>query len=105
AGAPVPRWYHSAGDILVLPDVGEVLWNAGQIGHAAGHLGEVGNLDLPDVGGMPNIDMPNIDIGNIGDGLQGASNLVGGGLQGASDGFFDLLENAGSIFDALDFDW
>jgi len=103
AGAPVPRWYHSAGDILVLPQAGEVLWDATQIGRAAGHLGDAGTLDIPDVGGMPNIDMPNVDISSIGDGLQGASDLVGGGLQGASDGLFDLLDNAGSIFDI--FDW
>lgn len=105
AGAPVPRWYHSAGDILVLPEAGEMLWNAAQIGRAAGHLGEAGNLNIPDVGGMPSIDIPNVDVGTIGDGLQGASDLVGGGLQGASDGIFALLDNAGSIFDAFDFDW
>lgn len=107
AGAPVPRWYHSAGDILVLPQAGELLWDAAQIGHAAGHLGEVGdfgNVDIPDVGRMPNIDLPNVGVPDVGGGLQGASDLIGGGLQGASDGFFDLLDNAGSIFDAFDFD-
>ncbi len=100
AGAPVPRWYHTAGDILVVPDAGDLLWGAG---HAVGHLGDVGDLPrvgMPDLGGMPDV-----DLANVGEGLQGASELVAGGLQGASDGLFDLLDNAGSIFDGIDFDW
>lgn len=104
AGAPVPRWYHSAGDILVLPEAGGLLGDVVQIGHAAGRVGEIGNIDIPDVGGIPNIDMPDVDVPGLGGGLQGASDLIGGGLQGASDGFLALLDNAGSIFDSIDFD-
>ena len=100
AGAPVPRWYHSAGD---LPDAGGGLWEAIQIGHIAGHLG--GDLNAPDIGGVPNVGLPNVDLTGAGEGLQGASELMSGGLQGASDGIFGLLDSAGSIFDAFDFDF
>lgn len=100
AGAPVPRWYHSAGEILVLPEAGEAIWDAMEIGRMAGGMGNVGNLgdvNVPDLGGMPNVDLP-----SVGGGLQGASDLLAGGLQGASDGLFDLFDNAGSIFDVFD---
>jgi hypothetical protein len=103
AGAPVPRWYHGAGDILVLGDVGEAMWHAGQLGRMAGHIGSgggVGDLNLPDFGGVPDVGMP-----DLGGGLQGASELMSSGLQGASDGLFDLFDSAGSIFDAFDFDF
>lgn len=105
AGTPVPRWYHSAGDIFALHGVGDGVWDAMQAGHMVGHIGggldagDVNVPDMPDVGGMPNIDMP-----GAGDGLQGASNAMTGGLAGASEGMFDLLDSAGSAFDAIDFD-
>jgi hypothetical protein len=100
AGAPVPRWYHPGGDILVLGEFGDLIGGAGHIGHAGGALGDVGDINLPDIGGLPNVDLP-----GVGEGLQGASELMGSGLQGASDGLVDLLDSAGSIFDAFDFDW
>src|SRR5699024_8704865 len=71
AGAPVPGWYRLGGDVLVLPDVGETLWDAAQIGRAAGSLGDVGDLNLPDIGGVPDVDLP-----GVGEGLQGASDAL-----------------------------
>ncbi len=96
AGAPVPRWYHSADDIFTLPHSGGAMWDAMTIGHYAGQLGGAGgDLNLP---GMPSGGMPDID-------MQGASDALSGGLQGASDGFADLLNSAGSIFDSIDLDF
>lgn len=72
------------------------MWDAMTIGHYAGQLGGAGgDLNLPCMpsGGMPDIDM------------QGASDALSGGLQGASDGFADLLNSAGSIFDSIDLDF
>ncbi|HEV2127349.1 MAG TPA: DUF2207 domain-containing protein [Thermomicrobiales bacterium] len=109
AGTPAPRWYHSAGDILVLGEAGELLGEIGHLGRVPGP-GDIGDVNLPDVGGIPNIGLPdvggvpNVDLPGAGDALQGASDLVSGGLQGASDGIFDLFDAAGSIFDGLDFD-
>lgn len=103
AGAPVPRWYHSAGDILVFGDVGEVIWGAGEIGRAAGHLGGAGTIG--DVGAPSVGDLPSFDLSGAGDGLQGASELATSGLQDASDGIFDLFDSVGSIFDGFDFDF
>jgi hypothetical protein len=103
AGAPAPRWYRRAGeigDVVIIPDLGGVPGDLGGLGEVGRHLGRVGE------GGLPNVDlggMPNVDIGGVGDGLQGASELMGAGLQGASDGLADLLDSAGSIFDI--FDW
>ncbi len=103
AGAPAPRWYHragDAGDVVIIPDLDGIPGGVGGLGEAGPLLGRVGDIDLPnvDLGGMPNV-----DIGSVGDGLQGASELMGAGLQGASDGLADLLDSAGSIFDI--FDW
>jgi hypothetical protein len=103
AGAPAPRWYHragDAGDVVIIPDIDGIPGGIGGLGEAGPVLGRAGDFDLPnvDLGGLPNV-----DIGGIGDGLQGASELMGSGLQGASDGLADLLDGAGSIFDI--FDW
>lgn len=103
AGASVPRWYRSAGDILVLPDAGDVIWQASEVGRVAGHVGDLGDVSrvgMPDLGALPDV-----DLSNVGEGLQAASDLVASGLQGASDGIFDLFDAAGSIFDGIDFDW
>jgi hypothetical protein len=108
AGARNPSWFSPAGDFGgrggSAGDIGDVLIDSMWMGHMAGHIGggssDVGGgIDLPNVG-MPNIDMPN--IGDID--MQGMSDVFGGGLQGASDGLSGLLESAGSIFDAIDFD-
>ncbi|MBA2289048.1 MAG: DUF2207 domain-containing protein [Chloroflexia bacterium] len=99
AGAPVPRWYHSAGEIFTLPHSGGAMWDAMTIGHYAGRLGgDGGDVDLPNMPNMPSGGMPDID-------MQGASDAFSGGLQGASDGFADLLNSSGSIFDSIDFDF
>jgi hypothetical protein len=100
AGAPAPRWYHragGAGDVVIIPDLDGVPGDIGGIGEVGRHLGRVGEI------GLPNVGVPNVDIGGVGEGLQGASELMGAGLQGASDGLADLLDSAGSIFDI--FDW
>lgn len=102
AGADTPRWYHSAGEIFTLPGTGDVVWDAMTIGHLAGHIGSSGDLNLPD---MPGGGVPDVDLPGMGGGLQGTSDMVSGGLQGASDGFFDLLDSSGSIFDSIDFDF
>ena len=107
AGAPVPHWYHRAGEIFVLGEAAEALGEIGGLGRAAGSLGDIG---VPDGGGVPDVNlpdlgnMPNVDLPGAGDALQGASDLFSGGLQDASDGIFDLFDSAGSIFDAFDFD-
>ena len=95
AGTRTPRWYHpagmgEAGELLDAAAAGLDMARAAQL---LGHLGTPG-LDLPDVGapGMPDVD------------LQAASDALGGSLQAVSDGFGDLLNAAGSIFDAIDFD-
>ncbi len=93
AGAPVPRWYHSAGDIVVLGETVEALVEFGHVGQAAGTMGSLGEVSLP-----------NVDMAGVGDGLQGASELISSGLQDASDGILGLFDAAGSIFDGLDFD-
>lgn len=102
AGAPAPRWYRrvDAGDVVIIPDLDGIPGGVGGLGEAGPLLGRVGEIDLPnvDLGGMPDV-----DIGGLGEGLQGASELMGSGLQGASDGLTDLLDSAGSIFDI--FDW
>jgi hypothetical protein len=94
AGAPVPRWYHSAADILVLGETGEALAHLSHLGQATGAVGNLAEASLP-----------NVDLADVGGGLQGASELVSGGLQGASDGLLGLFYAAGSIFDGLDFDF
>jgi hypothetical protein len=102
AGAPAPRGYRRAGDIgdvVVIPDLGGMPGGLGDLGEVGRHLGRVGDLNLPnvDLGGLPNV-----DIGSVGEGLQGAAEVLGSGLQVASDGLTDLLDSAGSIFDICD---
>ncbi len=103
AGAPAPRWYRrlgDAGDVVIIPDLDGIPGGVGGLGEAGPLVGRAGDIDLPnvDLGGMPNV-----DIGGVGEGLQGASEVMSSGLQGASDGLSDLLDSAGSIFDI--FDW
>jgi hypothetical protein len=96
AGARQPSWLGTGGDVV--DTMGDVVIIGGQMpdlsgaGDVIGGLG--GNLSVPDVS-MPDFDMPDV---------QGLSDAVGGSLQGASDGLFSLLDAAGSIFDAIDFD-
>lgn len=108
AGAPVPRWYHSAGDILVLGEAGSLFDGIGRLGRVPGSMGDIGEAGVPggvpDVG-VPDVGVPDFDVSGAGDALQGASELMSSGLQGASDGIFDLFDAAGSIFDGLDFDF
>jgi hypothetical protein len=94
AGAPVPRWYHSAGEGFVLGETGEALAQVGHLGQAAGGMENLGEVSLASV-----------DLAGVGDGLQGASEFMSSGLQGASDGILGLFDAAGSIFDGLDFDF
>jgi hypothetical protein len=108
AGARNPAWFSPSGNFGGgrgnAGDIGDVLIDSMWMGHMAGHIGGGssdlgGGIDLPNVN-MPNIGMP--DLGNVD--MQGMSDVFGGGIQGASDGLSGLLESAGSIFDAIDFD-
>jgi hypothetical protein len=102
AGARSPRWYRGAAEV---GDIGDVFDSAAlgvDVARAAQMIGHFGGLsgNMPDISapGMPNMpDMPDVD-------LQGASDALGGSLQAVSDGFSGLLNVAGSIFDAIDFD-
>ena len=102
AGARSPRWYRGAGDTGTIGDVFDtaalgvdVARAAQMIGHIGGIGGKMPDIPSPGMPGMP--DMPDVD-------LQGASEALGGSLQAVSDGFSGLLNIAGSIFDAIDFD-
>ena len=105
-GAARPRWYHEAGDVFIPGEVGDA-GNLGDLGDiiAMGHMldmvGHGGALgDLPS---LPNVDLPGVpDFGGIDP--QGAADLAGGSLQDVSDGLGGLLDSAGSVFDAIDFD-
>lgn len=96
AGASRPAWLGTGGDVA--DTLGDVIIIGGDVpdfsgaGDLIGNIGGLaGNLSVPDV------NMPDVD-------LQGLSDTVGGSLQGASDGLSSLLDAAGSIFDAIDFD-
>lgn len=90
AGASRPSWFGGLGDAGDIFIIGGEMPDVAGAGDLAGGLGRIaGNVSLPDVG-MPN--------------LQGVSDMLGGSLQGASDGLLGLLDSAGSIFDAIDFD-
>ena len=92
AGARSPGWFVGA-DAGDLGDLAGRGLDVAHVAHIFGHLdGVPGNL--PDVS-MP--DMPNVDV-------QDVSDALGGSLQAVSDGLGGLLNIAGSIFDAIDFD-
>ncbi len=94
AGAAKPAWFGGVdvGDVVIAGDLG----NLGDIGDIAGAgrvIGEIGG-SIGDVS-LPDVSMPDV---------QGLSDMLGGTLQGASDGLSGLLDAAGSVFDAIDFD-
>jgi small basic protein len=89
-GARTPGWFGmpDVGDVVIIGDIantGEALGNVG---------GAIGSVGVPDVS-MPDLSMPDV---------QGLADTLGGSLQAASDGLGGLLDVAGSIFDAIDFD-
>jgi hypothetical protein len=93
----VPGGYDGPGDVLI------DTWTAGQvIGHFGGGSGSApgGDFDAPNVD-LPDIGMPDLPEG----GLQGMAEAMGGGLQGTSEGLAGLLDEAGSVFDGIDFDF
>lgn len=110
-GARTPSWFHPSGTFAggggAMGDVGEAVFDAMTMAHWMGHL-RGGQGDGGDIG-VPNVDLPNVgmpDIGGMPDvDLQGMSDLMGGGLQGASDGLGGLLDAAGGIFESIDFDF
>jgi hypothetical protein len=94
AGASKPAWLGTGGNAA--DTMGDVVIIGGEMpdfsgaGDLIGSIGGLaGNLSVPDVG-MPD--------------LQGLSDVASGSLDAASDGLFGLLDAAGSIFDAIDFD-
>lgn len=95
----IPGGYETPGDVLI------DTWNAGQvIGHFGGSGGSGGSWggEL----GTPNVDMPDMGMPDWTDGgLQGMADAVGGGLQGTSEGLAGMLDEAGSVFDGIDFDF
>lgn len=98
-GARKPAWLGTGGSVA--DTMGDVIIIGGDVpnlsgaGDLIGSLGRVaGGASLPDVG-VPDIGVPDV---------QGLSDMLGGSLQGASDGLSSLLDAAGSIFDAIDFD-
>ena len=108
AGARNPAWFSPTGEFAGAGaggGVGDVIIDTMYMGHMVGHLGGGGSGDGGGVD-LPNIDIPNINMPNIGDiDMQGMSDVFSGGMQGASNGLGGLLESAGSIFDAIDFDF
>ncbi len=95
AGARRPAWLGGLGDVGDVVVVGGEMPDLAGAGEVIGGLGRVaGDVALPDVN-LPDVGMPDV---------QGLSDMLGGSLQGASDGLFSLLDSAGSIFDAIDFD-
>jgi hypothetical protein len=99
AGARKPAWLGTGGNVAdTMGDVviiGGDFPNLAGAGDLIGSLGRVaGGASIPDVG-VPDIGAPDV---------QGLSDMLGGSLQGASDGLSSLLDAAGSIFDAIDFD-
>ncbi|MBA2247991.1 MAG: DUF2207 domain-containing protein [Chloroflexia bacterium] len=94
-----PGGYGRGGDVLV------DTWMTGQmLGHLGGGPGGGasdafgGNAGIPDIG-MP--DMPNMPDG----GFQDVADIFGGGLQDTSEGLAGMLDEAGSVFDGIDFDF
>jgi hypothetical protein len=98
AGANRPAWLGTGGDLA--DNMGDVIiiGNMPDFSGAGDLIGKIGgmagNLSIPDVN-LPDVGMPDV---------QGLSDALGGSLQGASDGLSSLLDAAGSIFDAIDFD-
>ena len=98
AGARKPSWLGTGGDVA--DTMGDVVIIGGMpdfsgAGDLIGSLGRV-------AGGasLPNVNVPDVGVPDV----QGMSDMLGGSLQGASDGLSSLLDAAGSIFDAIDFD-
>lgn len=95
AGVERPSWIGAGsglGDVVI---IGGDLPDLSGAGDAIGGLGRIGgDVSIPDVN-LPDVGMPDV---------QGLSDMLGGSLQGASDGLMGLLDSAGSIFDAIDFD-
>lgn len=98
-----PGGYGRAGDILV------DTWMTGQmLGHLGGPVGGAGTAFGGDAG-VPNIGVPDIGMpgmpGMPDGGLQDAADVFGGGLQDVSEGLGGMLDEAGSVFDGIDFDF
>lgn len=95
AGARRPSWLGGFGDVGDVVIIGGEMTDVAEVGELAGGLGRLtGDMSLPDVN-LPDVGMPDV---------QGLSDMLGTSLQGASDGLSGLLDSAGSIFDAIDFD-
>jgi hypothetical protein len=110
-GAASPGWFQAVGGPVVPGGYGrpgDVLIDTWMTGQMLGHLGGPGNafgggsggpnLDVPDIG-MP--DMPNMPDG----GFQDMADVFGGGLQDTSESLAGMLDEAGSVFDGIDFDF
>ena len=115
AGAATPGWFQPAGS-FGSPGrqggdggPGDVLIDTWMTGQMLGHLGGgpgsgfggdagVPGVDVPDIG-MPG--MPNMPDG----GFQDVADMFGGGLQDTSEGLAGMLDEAGSVFDGIDFDF
>lgn len=93
----VPGGYGMPGDVLI------DTWTAGHmIGHLSSAPGDSfgGDVGIPDVG-VPDIGMPDMPEGSF----QDLSDVFGGGLQDTSEGLAGMLDEAGSVFDGIDFDF
>lgn len=93
----VPGGYGAPGDVLL------DTWTAGRM---IGHFGSTPGGSFGGEIGAPNVDVPGIGIPDLPDGgLQGMAEVMGGGLQGTSEGLAGMLDEAGSVFDGIDFDF
>ncbi len=111
-GASSPGWFHEVGG----PGgpggygrPGDVLIDTWMTGQMLGHLGGGPGNAFGGDAGMPNVDVPNIgmpDMPNMpGGGMQDVADAFGGGLQDTSEGLAGMLDEAGSVFDGIDFDF
>lgn len=95
-----PGGYGGPGDVLI------DTWMTGQmLGHLGGGPGDAfgGDAGVPTMG-VPDIGMPDMP-GMPDGGLQDAADIFGGGLQDVSEGLGGMLDEAGSVFDGIDFDF
>lgn len=105
-GTSSPGWFREiavpGGDVLA----GDVLIDTWTAGRMIGHIGSAsGSASGGDIG-VPNVDLPDIGMPEWPDGgLQGMADVMGGGLQGTSEGLAGMLDEAGSVFDGIDFDF